>query len=320
MSAIQSPFHAGEQAVQARVGVRDQAETLGQRMIRDFLPDEHREFYAQLPYLIVGTVDAEGQPWASMLFGEPGFARSPDERSLQLAAAPGFGDPLADNLEVGARLGLLGINYGNRRRNRLNGRVSSLDDDTIGIAVEQSFGNCPRFIQKRHVTDAQRLAETGRPRPLTEMRQLNDRAREIISAADHFFIATYYSADAADYAHGADVSHRGGKPGFVRIDGNTLTFPDFRGNNHFNTLGNLELNPSAGLLFPDFATGDLLYVAARARITWTGDAVAAFAGAKQLVHLDVESARLVQGAMPLQFDFESYSPFLKKTGAWDAAA
>src|SRR3546814_14766932 len=66
---------------------------------------------------------------------------------------------------------------------------------------------------------------------------------------------------------GADVSHRGGRPGFVRVtedDGRSvLTIPDFSGNQFFNTLGNIAINPRAGLLFVDFATGDLLTLTGR---------------------------------------------------------
>lgn len=317
----QSPFHPGERAVQARTGVRDKAEILGQRMIRNFMPDEHREFYANLPYLLVGSVDDSGQPWASMLFGRPGFTRSPDAKTLQVNAPPTFGDPLAANLAVDTRLGFLGIDYSTRRRNRLTGRVRDSQAAGFTVDVEQAFGNCPRFIQKRVADVTERVDHAGRPLPVTDLAALNERAGKIIAAADHFFIATYYSADDADQAQGADVSHRGGKPGFVHIDSDSrLTFPDFRGNSHYNTLGNLELNPRAGLLFPDFETGDLLYVAARAEITWSGEAVDNFHGAQQLVHFDIESLRLVEGAMPLDFRFEAYSPFLKKTGDWEAAA
>lgn len=316
-----TPFHAGERAVQARLGVRDMAEQIGQRMIHDCMPDEHREFYANMPYLLVGSADRDGQPWASMLFGQPGFVASPDPRSLDISARPTAGDPLHEALQTDARLGLLGIDYATRRRNRLTGRVSEKRDAGFTIAVDQAFGNCPRFIQKRTVRVPERLDVDGKQPEVIELDRLNARAQAIIAKADHFFIATHYSSDDADSRQGADVSHRGGKPGFVRIDSDRrLTFPDFRGNNHYNTLGNLELNPRAGLLFPDFDTGDLLYVAAQTEISWDGAEVESFHGATQLVHFDIQSVRLVEGVMPLYFSFEAYSPFLQKTGDWGAAA
>src|SRR6185437_4083108 len=106
-----SPWHAGERAVQARVGVGvgERMERFGGRAIRDFMPDQHPDFFAQLPFLVVGSVDGEGRVWASLLAGKPGFATSPDPRRLRIASLPVHGDPLAGALRVGAKIGLLGI-------------------------------------------------------------------------------------------------------------------------------------------------------------------------------------------------------------------
>jgi predicted pyridoxine 5'-phosphate oxidase superfamily flavin-nucleotide-binding protein len=104
-----SPFHPGEQEIQSRLGVRDRVENLGQRFIRDYLPDQHREFYRQLPMLLIGSVDSRGHPWASLLVGRPGFIHSPDPHSLVIEAKPIFGDPLNDNLIPGTEVGILGI-------------------------------------------------------------------------------------------------------------------------------------------------------------------------------------------------------------------
>ncbi len=60
----ESPFHAGEQQVQARLGVRDKIETFARRVVRDHMPDQHREFYAKLPFMLIGSVDDRGRPWA----------------------------------------------------------------------------------------------------------------------------------------------------------------------------------------------------------------------------------------------------------------
>ena len=71
-----SPFHRGEQEIQARFGVRDKLEALGRRVIRDHVPDAHAEFFARLPLLLGGTIDEQEQPWASILVGRPGFVTS----------------------------------------------------------------------------------------------------------------------------------------------------------------------------------------------------------------------------------------------------
>lgn len=93
-------FHAGEQAVQARVGVRARMAQLGPRVIRDYMPEQHREFFSQLPFLIAGSVDNSGQPWASIITAEPGFIESPDPQHLVIRARPPAFDPLQTHLHA----------------------------------------------------------------------------------------------------------------------------------------------------------------------------------------------------------------------------
>ena len=113
--------------------------------------------------------------------------------------------------------------------------------------------------------------------------------KNLIAQADTFFIATAYQNTQRDMTSGVDVSHRGGKPGFIQIDDpQTLTIPDFSGNNHFNTIGNLELNPKAGLLFIDFATHNLLYLTGTVEIIWSGEEVASFENAERLIRFSLK--------------------------------
>ena len=317
-STAPSPFHRGEQEIQSRLGVREQIENVGQRFIRDYMPDEHRQFLAQLPFLLVGSIDKSGRPWASVLAGRPGFVNSPDPRTLEIHSQPLYGDPLNDNLTQGAQLGLLGIEFSTRRRNRLNGDVSLMDKGFLQINVGQSFGNCPQYIQARDFEFLPTIDHIGEPRPVRTITKFDQRVREIVSQADQFYIATHLSENSDDVTNGADVSHRGGKPGFVRIDDDkTLTFPDFSGNYHFNTLGNILLNPRAGLLFIDFEKGDLLYLTCSAEIIWDSEESRAFAGAERLVRFALDEGILVEGAMPIRWNFLEYSPSLDQTGSWD---
>ncbi|WP_240932864.1 pyridoxamine 5'-phosphate oxidase family protein [Pelagibius litoralis] len=311
-----SPFHAGEQAAQERAGLRDKMEGVGRRVIRDYLPDQHRAFYGLLPFLLVGSVDEAGRPWASLLAGPPGFLSTPDARSLDVAALPLPGDPLSDGLKEGAELGVLGILPASRRRNRLTGTVSALRDDGFSIAVGQSFGNCPQYIQARAV-DWQPADTT-----LLEVARRNrfsSADRRLIAEADTLFIATA-SGPVEGAARGADVSHRGGKPGFVKVEGaDTFVFPDYSGNYHFNTVGNILINPRAGFLFVDFEKGGLLYLTGSAEIVWQDEAVQAFAGAERLIRFHLEEAVAVEGSLPLGFRFEGFSPKLAQTGNWQEA-
>lgn len=313
-----SPFHSGEREIQTRLGVREALEQIGRRVIRDHLPQQHREFYAQLETVLVGSTDANARPWASILVGAPGFAQAPDAHTLQVQARRWPGDPLNGNLAIGAPVGVLGIEYTTRRRNRLTGSVAAVDADSVRIDVAQTFGNCPRYIQTRELR-ARGSAATAPP-AVTRLRQLDQRCTQLIRRADHFFIATHCPATAdgaAAACSGADVSHRGGRPGFVRVDADcVLTFPDFAGNRFFNTLGNILRNPLAGVLFIDADAGDLLYLTCAAEIVWDSAEQQAFAGAERLVRLTLDEGVLVRNALPLRWRLLEYSPHLTDTGVW----
>ena len=299
-SLTESPFHAGELAIQTRLNIQERVDRMGRRFIREYITEQLQQFFAQLSYVIIGTVDEAGNLWASILVGKPGFMTTPNDRLLKVNAKPLTGDPLLHNLVEGSDIGLLGIELENRRRNRINGIVSAIASDGFEVSVTQSFGNCPQY--RSHVAEISSLREIE---------------RNLIANADTFFIATAYQDESARVTKGADVSHRGGKPGFVRIDdAGTLTIPDFHGNCYFNTLGNIELNPHTGLLFVDFIAGNLLYLTGKTEIIWSGAEISTFAGAEQLVRFHLERGYLVRDSLPLRWTPPEFSPHLKKTGSW----
>ena len=316
-----SPFHAGEQEVQTRLGVRDKIEAFARRVVRDHLPEQHREFYAELPFLLLGTLDAQGRPWASMVVGRPGFVTSPDARRLELAARPLFGDPLGNSLKDGAEIGVLGIQLETRRRNRLTGKIAAVGPEGFSIAVGQTFGNCPQYIQSRAVEVLPEVEDPGRRRPVSRADRFDERSLALIERADSLFIATAYAEDPSAPSQGADVSHRGGKPGFVRVeDERSLIFPDFAGNNHFNTVGNILLNPKAGLLLVDYGSGTLVTMTGSAEVVWEGGELRAFEGAERLIRFRAEEVIRIDESLPLRFDFGDTSPSLEQTGSWAQAA
>ncbi|WP_175783562.1 pyridoxamine 5'-phosphate oxidase family protein [Burkholderia ambifaria] len=302
-----APFHAGELAVQQRAGVTAAAGAAGRRGIRRFMPDQHRTFFAQLPFFVLGGVDAHGQPWATLRVGMPGFVTAPDARTLHIDGDALPGDPLAGAWQPGAPLGGLGIEFDTRRRNRVNGVVRAVDGGALTISVEQSFGNCAKYIQGRKATFVAREGDASGAADVSD--RLSDADRALLAQADTFFVASANTSADAGAARGADVSHRGGMPGFVRVDDAcTLTTPDFSGNRFFNTLGNLQHDPRAGLLFIDFDSGDVLYVAARAEIVWDGPLVASFDGAQRIVRFHVREVRRTRGALPFRWSALERAP------------
>lgn len=316
---ISSPYHPGEMAVQERAGARAFAERAGRQVIREYMPEQHQAFFAMLPYVFMGSLDERGRPWASVLSGSPGFLQSPDPRHLLVSALPPLGDPARESLRVGAPIAFVGVELHTRRRNRLTGKITALDAGGFAFEVDQSFGNCPQYIQARAPETT--VAATSSMRLMGSV--LDDRAAEIVRRSDTFFIASASpGAGTDDPVEGADVNHRGGRPGFVLIERpegrSVLTFPDFVGNSAFNTLGNIALNPRAGLLFTDFATGDLVTLTGRAEVIWDDPEQRDFTGAERLVRIHVEEARLLVAALPWSWTASQVSSQVVGTGDWQA--
>ena len=312
-----SPFHPGEHALQEKMGVRAQMERFGRRVIRDHLPDQHRAFYQQLPYIFVGHADKNGWPWASMLFNQPGFMSSPDAKILEINTLPVKGDPLNDALNIGTSLGLMGVELSTRRRNRLAAHITGVTSQGISLKVDQSFGNCPQYIQRRELQPD--VSDNSPAASVKTFTTFDAQALALIAASDTFMVASYIDNSTGAASEGVDVSHRGGKPGFIRIDNNTLTIPDYVGNFHFNTLGNFIKNPKAGLLFIDFENGHMLTLTGRVKILWDSPDTEYFSGAERLWTFELEQGHWLKNSMDLRWQLTEYSANTQMTGTWQEA-
>jgi predicted pyridoxine 5'-phosphate oxidase superfamily flavin-nucleotide-binding protein len=300
-----TPFHSDELAAQVLAGGGAKRSA-----IRDFMPEQHRTFFSALPYIFVGTLDVDGWPVATLLEGDPGFVEPLDPVTLRIHALPSMDDPAAGTIHVGQEIGILGIDLATRRRNRANGVVSDVGT-AFTVAIKQSFGNCPQYIQRRAM---QRVQGTVRNTP-QRLNSLDKRARELIERADTFFVASRSRAEMGTRG-GADISHRGGRPGFVLVDGDTLSIPDFPGNRYFNTLGNLVGEPRASLLFVDFDSGDLLQLQGITQIDWSGGTAKRIQGAERLWHFQIVRGWYRPQATVLRGSFIDYSPVTLVTGTW----
>lgn len=314
------PWHAGELALQTRTGVLAKMDDVGRRFIRDYMPDQHREFFVQLPFVVLGTVAPDGRVWATLRAGQRGFLNSPEPRRLDLALAREAADPADAGLDDGNVIGLLGIDLATRRRNRLNGVLRHAAGSISHIDVVHSFGNCPRYIHQRAIAFTRDPAEQTDVAPQM-LDALDDRARALISGAETFFVASY--VDLPEHGRQVDVSHRGGKHGFVRLDADGgMTIPDFAGNLFFNTLGNFLVNPVAGVTFADFETGELLQMSGRAEVIVDSPEIAAFQGAERLWRFFPEIIVRRDQALPIRWvrNEAGVSPSALLTGNWDEAS
>ncbi|OBF42164.1 pyridoxamine 5'-phosphate oxidase [Mycobacterium sp. ACS1612] len=250
-------FHDGELAVQERAGVRAQAARLGGAMLA--VPDLNGGiggFLAGRDFAVITARDVDGRLWISPLFAAPGSLQARD-RTLRVDATPGSGDPL-HGLPAGQPVGMLAIEFAIRRRARVNGTLIRSDPDGLELFVDQAFGNCPKYIHQRHLDHLERGAGGAE-----RFDHLTAEHVALITHADTFFLGTVHPT------RGADASHRGGQAGFVRVEDGGLWWPDYPGNNMFNSFGNIEVDPTASLLFIDFDSGTRLHVSGTAAVEWT---------------------------------------------------
>ena len=202
-----SPWHEGELTLQRAVGAVDMMVGVGQRqMSRTWMPDQHREFYSQLPFVVLGAVDRQGDVWATLRTGQPGFMISPTPEVLQIKLEPQPNDPAHEGMQPGDAIGMLGIELHTRRRNRMNGNVLRALDDRIEIVVTQAYGNCPRYINLRQYEFVEETADIAQELTVTD-----PLIRRMVTSADSFYVATYVVRDGQNQV---DASHRGGKAGF----------------------------------------------------------------------------------------------------------
>lgn len=256
-------FHEGELAVQERAGALAQGRNSG-RMISDVIIPGAIKFVKKQPMLIVGSVDEDENLWTSILIGDPGFMEAGPQvididltRSLRVAS-----DPLWEDLKHHVQVGLLVIDLRTRARLRVNGRIDFSSANQLRVNVEEAYPNCPQYIQRRDF----RPAIESSPDPMSTSRSGNallPEQQRWLTEADTLFVSSRHAS------HGVDASHRGGNPGFIQLlDPNRIRIPDYAGNGMFNTLGNFETNPRAGLVIPDFKNGRTLQLTGRPEIQW----------------------------------------------------
>jgi uncharacterized protein len=253
-------FHAGELAVQRQAGVAAEAARLAPMLEPAELRGGLTAFLASRTFAVLAARDPAGRLWASPLTGPAGFLAVASPTRLRVTAAIPAADPL-HGLQPGQQVGMIAVEFAIRRRVRLNGTLIQAGDGSLVVDVDEAFGNCPQYIQQRVLVPD----DDGQPADPAQARRgtvLGAADTALIRGADTFFLGTTHPE------RGSDASHRGGAPGFVRVEGNQLWWPDYPGNNMFNSFGNLAVNPEAALLFIDFRAGVTLHLSGTAGIEW----------------------------------------------------
>ena len=302
-SREEMPFHKGEVAVQKRTGEELIALSNG-KIISGRISPAVALFIASLPFAIICTQDEEGQLWVSVLYFESGYFEFPDEKTLFLQQDKLLSNPLDDfsrRLTHHPYMGILFVDPFSRKRYRINGRASVLKNK-IKLDVEQAFVNCPKYIQKRNISLQEKEVDFSAEKQ--EGSFLNNQLKEWISSSDTFFVGS------SDDEGKLDASHRGGKAGFVQVkDYKTLRIPDYVGNSMYNTLGNFEVNPKAGLLFIDFRNHQTLQLTGATEIIWNSPEEDLAPGIRRYWLFHISSWVVMENVKDLEEEFMEYSPF-----------
>ncbi|MFJ8127669.1 pyridoxamine 5'-phosphate oxidase family protein [Streptomyces hydrogenans] len=283
-------YHHGSLAVQARLGVQQAAAHIAPSINPGIRPVAAAFLEAQ-PMLVLGAAAPDGRVWASLLTGEPGFARATGPHTVSVAGGLAPHDPLAGALAAATAVGTIALDPRTRRRMRLNGTARPSARGLL-IEAEQVFANCPKYLQKRELHGSDPAGPgTAAPRAGDALTEAQLAA---VRAADTFFVAT-------TGPDGADASHRGGNPGFVHAEGpRELLWRDYPGNAMFLTLGNLETDGRAGLLFLDWESGTTLQLSGRAKTVYRLE--------ERFVRFRVDSVVETPAASPLRWSAPAYSP------------
>jgi uncharacterized protein len=283
-----SGFHEGELAMQQRAGVRAEADHLAGMLAPARLDGGPARFLGERTFAALTGRDPAGRLWTSPLVGPPGFLEGA-ATTLRIHALPPTGDPLRD-LPDGLPVGLIAMDFARRRRIRVNGVLAARHAEGLRIDVDQAFGNCPKYIRPRHLEADDAPAEHDMSAPGTA---LSAAQAGLLGRAETFFLGTTHPD------RGVDTSHRGGPPGFLRVEGDTLWWPDYPGNNMFTSFGNLAVDDTAAVLVPDFVAGATVQISGRAAVHWVapgsdGDG----GGTGRRVRFAVR--RVVSGALPVR--------------------
>ncbi len=297
-------FHEGERAAQECAGETAIADR-NIAVLSDTVIGGARPFIAKQFMVVVGSIDAAGDVWASLVFGKPGFLHTDTGRAIQIDVVPkerDLADPVWDNMAAHPDLGMLFIELGSRRRYRVNGTVQRLDERGAEVAIREAYPNCPKYIQRRHL---RQMGEPSLPVQAAHGTVLRGAVEDILRRADTLFVASRHAET------GADASHRGGQPGFIKVvNDNTLRIPDYDGNSLFNTLGNFNVDPRGGLCIPDFRHGQLLQLTGSVAVKWQQDDPAnETGGTRRFWEFTVDKWILRDTPQPLEWEYLDASPF-----------
>ncbi|KAG4434833.1 hypothetical protein IFR05_009672 [Cadophora sp. M221] len=316
-----SSWHAGEKEMHKLLRVPTQ-----DNPTQPYLTPQAANTLIRAPLIALGTLDEEGRPWTTLWGGEAGFSRAIAQGIIGVRTTvdkkydPVVKVLLGDKADgevvqvqgTGKMVSGLTINLETRKRVKLYGRMVAgalaATEEGVGevqlvVKIEQSLGNCPKYLNKKQI-----VPHVPQPKLVSSDLQLPQVAVDLLAKADLFFISS------SNHESDMDCNCRGGPPGFIRIFSNTkdevtLVYPEYSGNRLYQTLGNLRMTPRAGLVVPDFETGDALYISGTAEILVGKQAADVISHTNLAVKIRVEATRFVSDSFAFRGHGGEFSPY-----------
>lgn len=229
-------YHAGQTAIQEEAQTTRVAQKLA-----DWVGPV-ADFARGADMLVFALRSGESELQFAVLSGAPPLVEV-IERPEVIVRLPAS---LAAKVAMPAACGGLAINLGLARRSRINGHLYLIDGVPQLVATE-AFTLCRKYF-----APSVALEQAVRIGPATREPLAIDDAwlGQTVARAETSFLASV-SPDGMP-----DVAHRGGKPGFLVLDGRSLRWTEYIGDGIFKSAGNLRATGTLALLVPDLATGD----------------------------------------------------------------
>ncbi|MEM9102651.1 MAG: oxidoreductase [Pseudomonadota bacterium] len=340
---IENTLHPGELFIQQRKHTPSELTAQIPRYIQQDMPQQHADFYADLSYLPLATLDTQGRPWASLLVTQSdndptvGIRISP-QNTLDIEAEMNRFDPLLQSLKQRSLSHTIesplfagvGIDFSNRRRNKLAGKIQSYDTELenklrLKLQSNEHLGNCPKYITLRSLAHCNRQAELDISHVDNLRTSISQACKAHIDQTSTVFLATKYTSENTTTHHHPSkmgLNHRGGPPGFVRVyeDVKTqstekmvstyLVLPDYSGNRFYQSLGNIQKDALVGLVFPNFHNGDILYATGQAKNLFDKDAEALMPRTHLITQILITGLVFVKQGLNLRMlSNEKFSPY-----------
>jgi len=249
-------FHEGEYHIQKVMSVAKSANALSS-MIKDTIPEIASYFLEDLKFCVLAISTKNDDIFTSVVYDNNSFIKTIDHNSFSINLKNKSYIPEIFFKETMLNIGMIGLDFLNAKRIRINGKAHIKNNEII-VFIDEIYSNCPKYIKKRNLLKDLKLLDKSNV--INEL-ELNQNLINIISNSDTFFLASGHTEK------GLDVSYKGGEKGFVKvISSKKLYFDDLPGNNLYNTLGNIYTNPYINMFFIDFEKNDTYNIIAKASI------------------------------------------------------